>query len=59
MDGLRGFGIRFDAETGACRNWYIGTEGVQRWADNDEPVEDDSPRYTITDKGREMRGGGA
>ena len=34
----RGFGFLFDVATGRVRNWYIGADGVQRWADNDEPV---------------------
>lgn len=35
---LRGFGLVFDMQTGAMRNWYIDGEGVKRWADNDETV---------------------
>lgn len=37
MSGLRGFGFTF--ENGHVRNWYVGADGVQRWADNDQPVE--------------------
>jgi hypothetical protein len=39
MNGLRGFGFRFDIATGAVRRWYMGADGVQRWADNDQPVD--------------------
>lgn len=37
MSGLRGFGFTF--ENGRARNWYVGADGVKRWADNDQPVE--------------------
>lgn len=33
---LRGFGMTF--ANGAARNWYVGADGVKRWADNDENV---------------------
>ena len=37
---LRGFG--FTLELGpkgmASRSWYAGADGVQRWADSDQPV---------------------
>lgn len=36
--GLRGFGTMIDLVTGRMRNWYAGTDGVRRWADNDELV---------------------
>lgn len=46
---LRGFG--FTLELGpqgmAVRSWYVGSDGVERWADNDEPV-----RYEPTPAGR-------
>jgi hypothetical protein len=32
----------FDLETGGMRNWYIGADGVKRWADTEEPVEGES-----------------
>lgn len=35
--GLRGFGTKF--ECGTVRNWYIDSEGVKRWADNNEPCD--------------------
>lgn len=38
MATLRGFGITFDTASGACRNWYAGADGIQRWVDNDQPV---------------------
>lgn len=50
---LRGFGMVFDCERGGVRNWYMGKDGVRRWADSDEPVDDES-RYTITEKGKAM-----
>lgn len=34
---LRGFGVTIMA-TGGARRWYVGADGVQRWADNDRPV---------------------
>lgn len=37
-----GFGTRFDLATGRARAWYMGRDGVQRWADNDAPC--DPPR---------------
>lgn len=36
---LRGFGTTYDLETGRARNWYVGADGVKRWADNDEPTD--------------------
>jgi hypothetical protein len=36
---LRGFGTTFDLQTGAARSWYVGADGIKRWADNDQPVE--------------------
>lgn len=36
---LRGFGFTFDVATGRARNWYMGPDGVQRWADDDTPVD--------------------
>lgn len=33
---LRGWGTRFSH--GGARDWYVGQDGVQRWADNDEPA---------------------
>lgn len=31
---LRGFGMTLDLETGRVRNWYVGADGVKRWADD-------------------------
>jgi hypothetical protein len=38
VSALRGFGMTFDLTTGGMRNWYVGADGVTRWADNEEPV---------------------
>ena len=38
MSTLRGFGFTFDVERGTTRQWYMGADGIQRWADNDKPV---------------------
>lgn len=38
MSALRGFGLTFDIERGMARSWYVGTDGVTRWADDDQPV---------------------
>lgn len=35
---LRGFGLAFDLLTKTERNWYQDDGDVKRWADNDEPV---------------------
>lgn len=35
---LRGFGTTFDLQTGAARSWYVGADGIERWADNDQPT---------------------
>jgi hypothetical protein len=37
---LRGFGFMFDLQTGQSRKWYVPSDGIKRWADNDKPVED-------------------
>lgn len=34
---LRGFGFAFSAS--GTRRWYVGADGVKRWADNDKPVD--------------------
>jgi hypothetical protein len=36
---MRGFGISFDTTTGISRRWYCGSDGVKRWADNDDLCE--------------------
>ncbi|MDO4795556.1 MAG: hypothetical protein Q4A28_06400 [Brachymonas sp.] len=38
---LIGFGLTFDIAQGRARNWYQDAGGVKRWADNDEPIEDE------------------
>jgi len=38
---LRGFGLVFGA--GGVRNWYVGQDGIRRWADNDKPVDIPAP----------------
>ena len=40
---MRGFGKRFDVETGSVRDWVVGDDGVKRWADNNEEVTDLPP----------------
>lgn len=32
---MRGFGFQYDTATG-LRYWYIGADGIKRWADNDQ-----------------------
>ena len=34
-----GFGFELDLRTGRVRNFYMGRDGVQRWADNDQPID--------------------
>lgn len=34
-----GFGMMLDIKSGMMRRWYIRRGDVKRWADNDEPVE--------------------
>lgn len=34
-----GFGFTFDIKRAAFRRWVIGQDGVKRWADSGEPVE--------------------
>lgn len=33
---LRGFGVTITP--GGARSWYVGADGVKRWANNDGPV---------------------
>jgi len=51
---LRGFG--FTLELGpqgmGVRNWFVGPDGVQRWADSGDPVDTQPIHYTITPAGR-------
>lgn len=34
-----GFGFMFDVERGISRWWVIGPDGIKRWADSGDPVE--------------------
>lgn len=34
---MRGFGFQLDVASGRVRDWYSGADGIQRWADNDQP----------------------
>lgn len=34
-----GFGWILDLERGAMRQWFMGGDGVRRWADTGEPVD--------------------
>lgn len=38
MSTLRGFGMTLDLTTGRMRQWYVGEDGVRRWADDDTPT---------------------
>jgi len=38
-----GFGTTYDTRTGQARAWYMRSDGVKRWDDNDEPVEQSEP----------------
>lgn len=33
-----GFGMTMDLERGTMRHWVLGTDGVKRWADTNEPM---------------------
>jgi len=35
----KGFGMTLDMQSGSMRNWFIGRDGVKRWADTQEPVD--------------------
>lgn len=35
---LRGFGATFDLQSGTSRSWYVGRDGIERWADNGQPT---------------------
>lgn len=37
---LRGFGTTIDFVTGKSRAWYLDKDGVRRYLDNDERVDD-------------------
>jgi hypothetical protein len=34
-----GFGYQLDIATGNLRRWYMKTDGIKRWVDNDQPVD--------------------
>lgn len=34
-----GFGMTMDLERGTMRKWVMGRDGVKRWADSGEPVD--------------------
>ena len=36
---LKGFGMAMDLKRGTTRHWFVGADGVQRWADNNAPCE--------------------
>jgi len=38
MTGLPGFGLHITIPGMASRKWYAGKDGIQRWADNDQPM---------------------
>ena len=46
---MRGFGFVF--ENGRVRNWYCNDDGVQKWADTDEPVTPPAPQANIPETG--------
>ncbi len=33
-----GFGSTLDLQTRRSRQWYMRSDGIKRWADNDKPV---------------------
>lgn len=35
-----GFGMELDLQTGRVRHWYVGRDGIQGWAGNDQPVKE-------------------
>lgn len=35
-----GFGMTMDLERGIMRKWVMGRDGVKRWADGGEPVDE-------------------
>ena len=37
MSITKGFGTRYDAQTGVARSYYY-RDGVMRWSDNDQPL---------------------
>lgn len=40
---MRGFGTTFTFPGGRARSWYVGEDGVKRWADTDSPVDIPTP----------------
>ena len=43
MTITRGFGFTTDLKTGWARKWVMGSDGVQRWADDGTPCSTDAP----------------
>lgn len=48
-----GFGTTYDIRTGRSRAWYMRGDGVKRWADNDETVEQIEPVSECTGESRD------
>lgn len=42
-----GFGTTLDLERGTMRQWVMGRDGVKRWADNNRPVDEQTPREIV------------
>lgn len=38
-----GFGMTLDIERGTTRRWVMGRDGVKRWADSNQPVDEQLP----------------
>ena len=41
---LRGWGFEYDLATSRIRRWYVGADGVKRWASDDTPCETELQR---------------
>ena len=41
---LRGWGFEYDIATSRIRRWYVGADGVKRWASDDTPCETEYQR---------------
>ena len=48
-----GFGMTMDFERGTMRQWAMGRDGVKRWADNGDPVQEADDGYPA-DQDEEM-----
>ena len=44
-----GFGVTIDTRTGTSRRWFIGRDGVKRWADTGAPTEPACDRSACKD----------